>query len=102
MSKTKTRKSSTPPWTVKGVQRETRTAVSKAAKRSGVTIGAYVDRVLLERATADLKGSQLPARMEDVNDQLADIKTTLAELAKQVEVSASQKPRSWNPFKRSN
>jgi hypothetical protein len=101
MSKTKKTKSTTPPWTVKGVQRETRTAVGKAAKRSGQTIGAYVDRVLLERAIADLKGSQLPARPEDMHDQLVDIKNALATLTQKVEVSASQKPRSWNPFKRS-
>ena len=95
MSKTKTPKSKTTSWTIKGVENDTRQKVTKAAKRAGMTIGAYVDRVLLESATADLKGSQLPARVEDVQDQLKDIQEAIAKLSEKVE---QPKRRSWNIF----
>ena len=95
MSKTKTPKSKTTSWTIKGVENDTRQKVTKAAKRAGMTIGAYVDRVLLESATADLKGSQLPARVEDVQDQLNGIQEAIAKLSEKVE---QPKRRSWNIF----
>ena len=38
------------PWSVKGVSSTTRIAVRKAAKREGLKIGAWVDRILLEQA----------------------------------------------------
>ena len=95
MSKTKTPKSKTTSWTIKGVENDTRQKVTKAAKRAGMTIGAYVDRVLLESATADLKGSQLPARVEDVQDQLKGIQEAIAKLSEKVE---QPKRRSWNIF----
>lgn len=97
MSKTKKPKSKTTSWTIKGVENETRQKVTKAAKRAGMTIGAYVDRVLLESATADLKGSQLPARPEDVQDQLKDIQAAIKALADKVD---QPKPSRWNIFKR--
>ena len=44
----KKKSTTTSVWSIKGIDNETRTKVSAAAKRSGDTIGAYVNRALLE------------------------------------------------------
>lgn len=42
------------PWTIRGVNNETRTAVKKAAKKDGLTVGEWVDRTLLDAAKSTL------------------------------------------------
>jgi len=87
MSNAKKRKSSTNTnWNVKGVKPETRAKIKAAAKKSGMTIGAYVDRVLMDAATNDLKRSkQLPVKMEDVQTQLTDMKEMITQLSTKLE-----------------
>lgn len=82
MSKTKPAKSSTAGnWNIKGIEPETRERVKKAAKRAGVTMGAYVNRVLMEASTADLKRSKTPpVKLEDIQNQMSDIADRLTQL----------------------
>ena len=99
MSNTKKRKSNTPVWTLKGVSKETRAKVTKAAKKAGMTIGAYVDRVLLEASNNDLKkGAHLPAKPEEMQSQLTEIQAAIAALTKKMD---EPKRSSWNPFRKS-
>lgn len=47
-----------PPWTLKGVDPESRNAAIKAAERAGRPVGAWVARVILEAAQRELTGSR--------------------------------------------
>ena len=69
-------------WTVRGVDLETRTAIEKAAQRSGKTIGQFVNEDLRQYAQDQLKkGSQPPMRQEDIRTELDDIKGMITQLA---------------------
>lgn len=61
-----------PSWQVKGVTFETREAVKAAARKSGVTMGEWVNKTLHDAATSTLSGqANLPAhRIEDQLDAL--------------------------------
>lgn len=66
-------------WQVKGVTPETREAVNRAARKSGKTIGQWVDETLHREAVAELTGKDnLP--MERLEDQLAGIRSSIEEL----------------------
>ena len=72
-------------WTIRGVDLETRTAIEKAAQRSGKTIGQYVNEDLRQYAQDQIKkGSQPPMRQEDIRAELDDIKGMLAKLAERM------------------
>ena len=72
-------------WTVRGVDLETRTAIEKAAQRSGKTIGQYVNEDLRQYAQEQLKkGSQPPLRQEDLRTELDDIKGMITQLAERM------------------
>lgn len=65
-----------PSWQVKGVTFETREAVKIAARKSGMTIGEWVNETLHKSATETITGqSTLPAQR--VEDQLASISEKL-------------------------
>ncbi|MBC3789183.1 hypothetical protein [Spirosoma utsteinense] len=70
------------PWTVRGVDTETRTAIEKAATRSGKTIGQFMNEDLRQYAQEQLKkGNQPPMRQEDLRTELDDIKGMISQLA---------------------
>jgi len=62
-----------PAWQVKGVEPETREAVKQAARRKGMTIGAWVNDTLHKAAVEDITGqSTLPAhRLEEQLDAIS-------------------------------
>ncbi len=73
------------PWTVRGVDLETRTAIEKAASRSGKTIGQYMNEDLRYYAQEQLKkGNQPPIRQEDIRTELDDIKGMITQLANRI------------------
>lgn len=66
-------------WQVKGVVPETREAVKQAARRKGMTIGAWVNDTLHKAAVEDITGqSTLPAHR--VEEQLEAITAKLNHL----------------------
>jgi hypothetical protein len=70
------------PWTVRGVDAETRTAIEKAATRTGKTIGQYMNEDLRQHAQEQLKkGNQPPMKQEDIRTELDDIKGMITQLA---------------------
>lgn len=72
-------------WTVRGVDLETRTAIEKAAQRSGKTIGQYMNEDLRQYAQEQIKkGSQPPMRQEDIRTELDDIKGMITKLAERM------------------
>ena len=67
------------PWQVKGVTPETREAVKRAARKSGMAIGTWTNEVLHRAAVDDLTGRDtLPAHR--VEDQLAEISAKLDQM----------------------
>ena len=68
-----------PSWQVKGVTFETREAVKTAARKSGKTMGEWVNETLHAAAVAAISGqSNLPAHR--IEDQLDAITAQLDEL----------------------
>ncbi len=66
------RKESTPStWSIRGVERDTRAVIEKAAERSGKTIGQYINEEVRAFAQDQLtKSSQPPASPKDIQDQI--------------------------------
>ena len=59
-------------WTIRGVSPETRTAVKKAARRAGQTIGEWMDETLREVATDGLQRNLPAQRMEDQLNEISN------------------------------
>ena len=61
-------------WQIKGVNHETRNAVKAAARKSGKTMGAWVNDTLHKAAAAELTGeTTLPAhRLEEQLEALSN------------------------------
>jgi hypothetical protein len=79
------------PWTIKGIEAETRSKVAAAAKRSKETLGIYVNRVLLEAANRDLSSksrTEIGPTQEEINTQLLQ---RMDEISQRLE-EVSQKP----------
>lgn len=84
-SNTNSPKSTTAVWSVKGVNKETVIAAKKAAKREGVFLGAWVDRILRDAATNKLKEAPVPAVPE------TDVMTAIAQLSEKVDAMAEKR-----------
>lgn len=75
------------PWTVRGVDLETRTAIEKIATRNGKTIGQYMNEDLRQYAQEQLKkGDQAPIKQEDIRSELDDIKGMITQLASRIPI----------------
>ncbi|RYE14362.1 MAG: hypothetical protein EOP34_06740, partial [Rickettsiales bacterium] len=58
-------------WTIKGIEIETRIALSKAAKKEGMTIGKYCNIKLREAAHNSLKaGSDISVISDDIKEEV--------------------------------
>ena len=80
-------------WSIKGIEHETRSKISAAAKRSGETIGAYVNRVLLEAANADLASKSQRKEVGPTQDELnATMLKNIADLSSKIEELGNTKP----------
>lgn len=51
------------PWSVKGIEPEAREAAKQAARRAGVTLGTWLNQVIMESGTDEV-GRQEPSAME--------------------------------------
>jgi hypothetical protein len=80
-------------WSIKGIEHETRSKISTAAKRSGETIGAYVNRVLLEAANADLASKSQRKEVGPTQDELnATMLKNISDLSRKIEELGNAKP----------
>ena len=65
------RKSSAPvPWSVRGVEADTRRVIEKAAERVGKTIGQYLNEDVRGFAQEQLTQTQLPTAPVDIQNQI--------------------------------
>ena len=72
------------PWSVKGIDSDAREAAKDAARRRGMTLGAWLNTVIMEQSESGAPatgrnlrsrhaepGGDVPARMDDLADQLS-------------------------------
>lgn len=57
-------------WSIRGVERDTRVVIEKAAERAGKTIGQYVNEDIRSLVQGQLTQSQLPAAPVDIQNQI--------------------------------
>jgi len=58
------------PWSVRGVEADTRRVIEKAAERVGKTIGQYLNEDVRSFAQGQLTQTQLPAAPVDIQNQI--------------------------------
>ena len=58
-------------WSIRGVERDTRAMIEKAAERSGKTLGQYMNDEIRNFVQSQLtSSSQLPASQKDIQNQI--------------------------------
>ena len=57
-------------WSIRGVERDTRSVIEKAAERAGKTLGQYVNEDVRGFAQGQLIQTQLPAAPVDIQNQI--------------------------------
>ena len=58
------------PWSVRGVEADTRRVIEKAAERVGKTIGQYINEDVRSFAQSQIIQTQLPAAPVDIQNQI--------------------------------
>lgn len=58
------------PWSVRGVEADTRRVIEKAAERVGKTIGQYINEDVRSFAQDQITQTQLPAAPVDIQNQI--------------------------------
>ncbi|GAB3791057.1 hypothetical protein GCM10028818_61900 [Spirosoma horti] len=65
-----TRSSGPVTWSIRGVERDTRSIIEKAAERAGKTMGQYINEDVRSLVQGQLTQSQLPAAPIDIQNQI--------------------------------
>lgn len=71
-------------WSVRGVERDTRLVIEKAAERAGKTIGQYINEDVRSFAQGQLTQAQLPAAPIDIQNQIDYLTTIIEGIAKRM------------------
>ncbi len=79
------------PWSVRGVEADTRRAIEKAAGRVGKTIGQYLNEDVRGFAQGQLTQTRLPAAPVDIQNQIDH-------LTQMVEGIANRLPEQRQPY----
>ena len=58
------------PWSVRGIEPDTRRVIEKAAERAGKTIGQYINEDVRSFAQGQLTQTQIPAAPVDIQNQI--------------------------------
>jgi hypothetical protein len=88
-------------WTIKGVDRDTRAIIQKAASRAGKPLGRWFNEELREFAQSQIKkGNAVPAKQEDLVIDLFDklrteLKTEQSEELKSLRQAIESRPASF-------
>ena len=67
-------------WSIRGVERDTRSVIEKAAERAGKTLGQYVNEDIRSLVQSQLTQSQLPAAPVDLQNQMDHLTKMVEEL----------------------
>jgi len=71
-------------WSIRGVERDTRLVIEKAAERTGKTIGQYINEDVRSFAQGQLTQAQLPAAPIDIQNQIDHLTTIIEGIAKRM------------------
>src|SRR5690606_13170861 len=86
------------PWSVKGIGSDAREAAKEAARRRGMTLGAWLNTMIMEQseASAPATGRNLRSRGaaadEDVPARMGDLADQLTRLAREDERATAGRP----------
>jgi len=97
---TKTGVPASSPWSIRGVSYEARNAATLAARRSGKTLGEWVEAAIMTAAHEALKGASPPARTNEdtlgaILQQLEARDKTLEEIASKVAALENDRKGGW-------
>lgn len=92
------RKESSPAtWSIRGIERDTRAVIEKAAERSGKTIGQFINEEVRAFAQDQLtKSSQPPASPKDIQNQIDHLTKMVEGIAKRMPEQG--KKSFWKPL----
>jgi len=90
------------PWSVKGIRPEARETAREAARRSGMSLGDWLNSVILNQAADD--GVQAPSRyVDDEADEIASVHQRLDDLTRRIEQATRSKgPEAYAPKRSRN
>ena len=71
-------------WSIRGVERETRSIIEKAAERAGKTLGQYVNEDIRSLVQSQLSQSQLPAAPVDIQNQIDQLTKMVENLTNRI------------------
>src|SRR5450755_3790576 len=85
------------PWSVKGIRPEARETAKEAARRSGMSLGEWLNSVILHQAAED--GVQAPGYDDDDSDghELSTVHQRLDELTQRIEQFTRSGPAAYAP-----
>ena len=84
------------PWSVKGIRPEARETAEEAARRSGVSLGEWLNAVIVQQAEAE--GVQAPSLDDkDDGDAIATVHERLDEIAQRIEQLSRSGPVAYAP-----
>jgi localization factor PodJL len=90
------------PWGVKEIRPEARETAKEAARRSGMSLGDWLDSVILRQAQQDGIGLRPPSAQPPHGDGTADVHQRLDELTRRIEQLTRKGPAAYAPRRRNN
>lgn len=77
-------------WSIRGVERDTRSVIEKAAERVGKTIGQYINEDVRSFAQSQLTQTQLPAAPVDIQNQIDHLTKLIESMANRMPEQGKQ------------
>jgi uncharacterized protein (DUF1778 family) len=72
-------------WSIRGVERDTRATIEKAAERSGKTLGQYMNDEIRSFVQSQLtSSSHLPASQKDIQNQIDHLTQIVEGIARRI------------------
>ena len=88
------------PWSVEGVRPEAREQAREAARRSGVSLGEWLNAVIIQQAEEE--GVRPPSHIEEDDDEIACVHQRLDDLSRRLEKLGRTGPEPYAPKKSGN
>src|SRR5512135_3516769 len=86
------------PWSVKGIRPEARETAREAARRSGLSLGEWLNSVILQQAAEE--GVQAPLAHDDDDDygeEIATVHQRLDDITRRIEQFTRSGPAAYAP-----
>src|ERR1700690_1841454 len=84
------------PWSVKGIRPEARETAREAARRSGVSLGEWLNAVIIQQAEEE--GVQAPSLDDDDDsDELTTVHARLDDITRRIEQIRRSGPAAYAP-----